>query len=412
MSGLIKLFLSILMIYLINSSEFELVDDIKENSLTLVNLGSSTIQAIFKIKSGSKKMLVDLIFSHPSNYNFTLNQYDPDVDDEDIENLNPVESEQEPLLFTQVQNVEIDRKFINSKRRLESIYTENQTDLIESEESLLGRNRLILNLEEEMSNIVLTLFRKEDVEENKNEKIYVRYRNYKSEKVETTKVSIDNTINVGQMKDMLDVEFGGLILGEDVNVDNYTVKYNIQIFNEDDIKSKYENYYIYSYTNDIKPLFSTSFSSRGNAVKKSNYIRIKASLNERNSQYLLINAKVKNLDDEEEQLLQYKVFQFTVEEESGERKWPDEKEKEKKESEKSGKTDEEKIKEENEIKLYIILACFILSVVLTFVGLFIYLAFFGKKDNNIEEDTDYKDVGGIVEDKKEDDGKKINEEEE
>lgn len=401
------------MIYLINSSEIELIDNIKENSLTLINLGSSTIQALFKIKSGSKKMLVDLIFSHPSNYNFTLNQYDPDVDEENIEDLNPVESEQEPLLFTQAQNVqklylnkEIDRRFINPKRRLESVYSENQTDLIESGESFLGRNRLILNLKEEMNNIVLTLFRNENVEENKNEKMYIKFKNFQSE-VGTPLASIDNKMIVRQKKDILDVEFGGLILGEDVNVDNYTVKYDIKIFNKDDVQSKYENYYIYSYTNDITPLFSTSLSSKGNAIKKTNYIRIKASLNERKSQYLLINAKVKNLDDGEEELLQYDVLKFSVEEQSEERKWPDEKENEKEKSETSEKTEEDKIKEKNKVKLYIILFFFILSIVLTFAGLFIYLTFFGKKDNIIEEDTDYKDVGGIIDEKK-----KINEEEE
>ena len=65
------------------------------------------------------------------------------------------------------------------------------------------------------------------------------------------------------------------------------------------------------------------------------------------------------------------------------------------------------------------MVCFIASVVLTFIGIFVYISVCGKKDNNIEEDSDYRDVGGIVQndDKKEDegknnDGKKINEEEE
>ena len=65
------------------------------------------------------------------------------------------------------------------------------------------------------------------------------------------------------------------------------------------------------------------------------------------------------------------------------------------------------------------MTCFIVSVILTFIAVFVYITFFGKKDNNIEEDSDYKDVGGIVQDDKKEDegkttdnGKKINEEEE
>ena len=62
---------------------------------------------------------------------------------------------------------------------------------------------------------------------------------------------------------------------------------------------------------------------------------------------------------------------------------------------------------------------FVISILLTVIILFIYLKFFGKKEGNIEEESDYKDVGGIVKEenketdgKNTDEGKKINEEEE
>ena len=136
MSSLMKLFLSIFIIYIINCSEVDLVDDMKENSLTLVDLVATTTQVIFKIKPGSTKMLVELILSHPSNYELTFNQYDQGVEDDD----------EEILLKSKAKN--LDGKFINPKRRLASVYSENQTDLIKSDKSLLGRHKVILNLDE------------------------------------------------------------------------------------------------------------------------------------------------------------------------------------------------------------------------------------------------------------------------
>ena len=82
---------------------------------------------------------------------------------------------------------------------------------------------------------------------------------------------------------------------------------------------------------------------------------------------------------------------------------------------------QKKNREENRPILILILGLFIGSVVITFIGVFIYIQYFAKKDGNIEEDQDYKDVGGIVtagEDKDKEkqetkeDGPKINEEEE
>ena len=80
-----------------------------------------------------------------------------------------------------------------------------------------------------------------------------------------------------------------------------------------------------------------------------------------------------------------------------------------------------KNRKENRNILIIILASFGGSIAITFIAVFIYINFFAKKDINIEEEQDYKDVGGIVtskEDKDKDkmetkeDGPKINEEEE
>ena len=51
------------------------------------------------------------------------------------------------------------------------------------------------------------------------------------------------------------------------------------------------------------------------------------------------------------------------------------------------------------------MSAFAITVVVTFIGVFIYLKLCAKPEVNIEEDQDYKDVGGIV---KEDKGKEKN----
>ena len=62
--------------------------------------------------------------------------------------------------------------------------------------------------------------------------------------------------------------------------------------------------------------------------------------------------------------------------------------------------------------LILILASFFGSVILTFILVLIYIKLINKQ-KDIEEDKDYKDIGGIVDDEKTPkDGKKINEEEE
>ena len=408
MSNLMKIFLNIFLIYLINCSSA--YQEIEENHLVLLKEGVD--QALLTVTPGSKKMIVEIILSHPTNYNFTFNQYDA----EDVES-------------GEVQ-----------KRRLSTDYTENQEGIIDHEINYFGKNKYVLNIEEDMTKIALTFFQKKETE-NK-EVIYVKYTNTEANTVEKDNYSSDQDIKIEKNKDFLNVTFDGIKLNdENMNVDNVSVTYYINLFDLEEIQSKYENVYIYAYTND-KPLYSTQISLKGKAVLKKNYLRIKAPLNNKKEQFLFIRAIISNVEEKDEQNLQYKLTSFNVEEESGEREWPededikeeeeeeeDENKKEKeKEKENKKESEEEKEKDEkkdekinNETKLYIILICFVVSVICTFIGVFIYIKCFAKKDSNIEEDNDYKDVGGIVqnEDKKEgdgqnrtDEGKKINEEEE
>ena len=95
--------------------------------------------------------------------------------------------------------------------------------------------------------------------------------------------------------------------------------------------------------------------------------------------------------------LQYEVYKFKVEEISPKRKWEEDK--------------EEDLKKKNRPIFIIILACFLSCVLLTLLLVLIYTKLINKQ-TNIEEDKDFKDVGGIVdEDKTPKDDKRINEEE-
>ena len=370
MSNLMKIFLNIFLIYLINCSSA--YQEIEENHLVLLKEGVD--QALLTVTPGSKKMIVEIILSHPTNYNFTFNQYDA----EDVES-------------GEVQ-----------KRRLSTDYTENQEGIIDHEINYFGKNKYVLNIEEDMTRIALTFFQKKETE-NK-EVIYVKYTNTEANTVEKDNYSSDQDIKIEKNKDFLNVTFDGIKLNdENMNVDNVSVTYYINLFDLEEIQSKYENVYIYAYTND-KPLYSTQISLKGKAVLKKNYLRIKAPLNNKKEQFLFIRAIISNVEEKDEQNLQYKLTSVNVEEESGEREWPededikeeeeeeeDENKKEKeKEKENKKESEEEKEKDEkkdekinNETKLYIILICFVVSVICTFIGVFIYIKCFAKKDSNI-----------------------------
>ena len=141
MSNLMKIFLNIFLIYLINCSSA--YQEIEENHLVLLKEGVD--QALLTVTPGSKKMIVEIILSHPTNYNFTFNQYDA----EDVES-------------GEVQ-----------KRRLSTDYTENQEGIIDHEINYFGKNKYVLNIEEDMTRIALTFFQKKETE-NK-EVIYVKH---------------------------------------------------------------------------------------------------------------------------------------------------------------------------------------------------------------------------------------------
>jgi hypothetical protein len=366
--------------------------ELEQNTFKKVVLTEEETQILFPISKQTSRMSVDVALSHPSEYNIFFSQYDNEsaLIDEIIEPKNSKEF-----------HLNEEEMYIHPKRRLSTLF-ENQTDLIENEELHLGLSKITLKLGQSMEKIVLTVFKSENTTSNSNAEkfIFVRYKLVEEE--EKQKYQLNNTkITMKQEKDMLSIKFGGVKqLVENTNLTNFVSVYTINLFDKENLDSKYENVYLYE-CDGLKSLLSKNIKLKGEATKADNYLKIKAPLNNKKNQILLINAKVKN-GDEEEQILHYELSDFKVEEESGERVWPPDDE----------KKEEKTPKEENEYILYIIMGSFGGIVILTFIVVLIYVKLNGNKPN-IEEDNDYKDIGKIEPNtKKETDKGNVNEEEE
>ena len=391
------------------------VEEVKidqQNILKEIELKDSDYLIILAIESAKDQYLtVEYIFSHPSKFDYTFNKYD--IDDNKTKLYSNKDAESNENIFYFDENVQVFP--LNQKRMLSSDFSENQTDIISDKESIYGKNKVYLKLNDQIENIVFSIFPKEQLKGT--EKLYIKYKI--TENKEAKKYTLNNAkIGLTQDKDMLNITFEG-IKYDSIDCTNITVNYQIKLFDKNSLESMFEeNIYLYAFDTQAKALFSTNLILKGKVTQDKNYLVIKAPLNENKEQLLLINVKITNKDLSDEELLQYEVYNnIIVKEQSKERVWPDEDQKKKDDDE----IDAKKNREENRPILILILGLFIGSVVITFIGVFIYIQYFAKKDGNIEEDQDYKDVGGIVtagEDKDKEkqetkeDGPKINEEEE
>ena len=474
MNFLTKYFLFfILTFYLIECASIE---ELEENTLHDIKLADGEIEYSLPISSpDEQKMTIELIFSEPIKYD--VNFYQTTQPEEEAQNNNQF-----------FYNEGTQKRYIHPKRRL--VEESEETVVAESDITTLGKRKIILGLTNDMNSIIIKIALKDGEELSGNERVFIKF--YITKSIEKEKYSLfDQKVNVEQDKDFLSITFKGIKQQYDeADLQNFTAKYDIKLFDKKSLESKYENIYIYSYTNEDKALVSKELKLKGEITKKDNHVKIQAGLNNKEDQILLINAKVKN-ENEAEQLLQYEKYVFKVEEESGERVWPEEetteeetkeeetkeeetkeeetkeeetkeeetkeeetkeeetkeeetkeeehgkeeeehgkeeeetkeeehgKEEENKEEEKSKDDDDEDYRDENKSKFYIILVCFIVAVIITIIAVLIYIKNCANKETSIEEEQDYKDVGGIVKnneegDKKEDTnkGKKINEEEE
>ena len=326
----------------------------------------------------------------------------------------PVYSEQEPLLFENAQNAnklyldkDLNKRFIHPLRKLSTEYTVNVTS-IEKDNFIRGKHIVVLKLDEDDNTpVILTVFRQDNIEDDDgDEKLYINY------KIGEQELDLEDTqVECKQFKNMLNITFKGIKpKNDDVKLEDVFVEYTVNLFDKKELETKYENIYAYKIDHKVKSLYSNNIKLKGKNIKNNIYLVVKAPLNEKKEQLLLVDAEIRK--GEENILLQFESKNLKVEEESPTRVWP---------NEEVEKKDEDN-KKKNKSKLYIIMVFFVISVLLTFLILYAYIKFISPKEGNIEEEKDYKDVGGIVindeSDKhdgtttKENDGKKINEEEE
>ena len=460
------IFTIIFMLSVISSSsiEEEVIDEtVVANVPQIIKLKNETNILLKDASKPNTRIYVELIFTHPSNYNISLYQSAEEEDEDDeLNDVYSVYSNEEPLLFENAKNgnklyldKHLVKKFIYPLRKLATVDDFNCTLL----EDNLGKKKLLLDLGEYLTTpLILKVLRKE---EGNDEKMYINY--YQNE-FDTINLK-DTKVDVKQNKDMLNITFKGIQLKNDEDksdnedseneidskifvglsssLEDISVEYTINLFDKKDLESNYENIYAYKIDNKVKSLYTKNIKLKGNNVKQDIYLVIQAPLNEKKDQLLLVDADVN--EGEKKISLQYELLEFKVEEESPERVWPeDDDDSDKTESDKteSDKTESDKIdsdktgsdgtdkteddkdednKEKNKNKLLIIMVCFGISILLTLLVILIYIKYFSSREGKIEEEKDYKDVGGIVinDDEKndgpatkEDSVKKINEEEE
>ena len=364
------------------------VMQVMNNSKQIFNLTEETKQILLPIESQpEQKMIIELSFSHPSRYNFAFNQYDDENDP-----LNHIESYQYPLfqinpnIFTFDEDNENNNNNIIHLRRLSTNFSSNQSGIISEDLPFLGKGKIVLNLTSEMKEILLTIFKKENMENNGDDKVYIKYK-FSTEEEKEKYFLEDSRVNIKQDKDILNISFC-VIRSLNENISNFNISYDIKLFDKKYLYTKYENIYFYSFIEDENTTFAENIELKGNSTNYTNSLKIKAPLNNKNEQILLINAKIKN--ESEEEIFQYEYVNFTVKEQS--------------------KEDDD---EENKKILLLIMICFTFSVIATFIVVMIYLKCFAKKELDIDESDDYNDVGGIMEKNKEkkDDQQCINEEE-
>ena len=152
-----KLFLNIFLLLLVSSNSQEQIE-LTENTLKEIELKSNETKIILPISATTfKKMTIELVLSHPSNYLTTFVQYDQESEpaelfskSSELDNLPTEEAQNLNTFYLNEENM-----FIHPKRRLSTVNSENQTDLIEKDELLFGKNKVTLKLNEEMKKILI-----------------------------------------------------------------------------------------------------------------------------------------------------------------------------------------------------------------------------------------------------------------
>ena len=308
---------------------------------------------ILKVKEAKEQiMAIDFIFTNPSKYEtITFNRYDV-VETEDV-------------------------------RRLSTIYTENQTDLVIEDKVINGKKVVYLKLDDETQAIAFTIYKDKTKTTTNADFIYLRFR-VAEEKPDICYLK-DNRIQTQVLKDIVNVTFSGISLFEGIeNDDDFSVQYIVRFFDKEGIDTLTESPNTYFLLHSVNPLGSISFDLGGKSAAKDINVRVKGSLNNKKPQYALVFA-IATYKNEKEYILydptEFKITLLGEEDNKGDDKKNDD-----------GKTETEDNKTKNRTTFFIILGFSIVIVILVLIIIILYFVLKPKKDAT-EDSGEYKNVG-------------------
>lgn len=394
------------------------------NTYTKHKLQEDEERIILKIDEPKEQiMAIDFIFSNPSKYeSITFNRYDvendqeeqketekePETEGESTEKeVDPTEDEKKETETTEKESTEKEvdptggeknetetkqegnweddggEEVDPTSRRLSTIYTENQTDLVIEGKEVNGKKVVYLKLDKETKAIAFTIYKDKSKSVSDTDYIYLRYR-VAEEKPEFYSLS-KKDVTTAVEKDIVNITFSGISQFKDVkNGDDFSVKYIIRFVDKETASKNFEQPISYFLDSTVKPLSELTLNLAGVSAGENIEVRLQGTLNEKKPQLALVFAKA-TFKGETEHIL-YNPVEFTITE-AEEKKDNTEKKEE--------KTDENKDKvEENKMKFFVILGCFIGIVVIVFIIIMIYIAMKPKVENP-EDSGDYKNVGAI-----------------
>ena len=333
-------------------------EDIKENIYNRILLDGDT----HKIKldfNNYDYIGVEIILSHPSKYTTTFNPY-------------------------------------------ETIVISNSTNFLIQDHSF-GKSKLVIEKNKSiMQNNLYILFKLKNGQDNKNCFAFLKYNyitNIEDEKYNITNPNI--TLNEGNKT--FKINFEGINPNGNIyNLENITTNFYIGIFEKKTLQSFCENFYISFYEPEIgaKALNNKTIEKKGEEIKDSISLEIEGYKVDNNAQILLIYAKVEDTNNPVEYILHYKYLQIGSEEDAHTD-----------DNNNQDLTDEKvnENREKNKLLFYIIMAVFVGIIIITFIIVFSYIKCHNNKNvDDIEEETDYSNIGGIranrtYEDKTDDD---------
>jgi len=328
--------------------------NILENNLDMLTLTNSWNFFLLKNSNNpnaSNKMLIEIMFSHPSKYDITFNKY-----------------KEESIIM-------------DDKKKFTPDYTRNQTGLILNEEQNVGRSKLTLNIstsKDDKNDIIIYIKRNDNYESGAEDKVMIRYlSNATNEKFYLS----NTTINLVKDKKVLNLTLGGISSNI---IDSFThlyANFTFDIFEKETLEKNLDNIYSYVLYNDKRiSLYHKEYINQQN-INNNKFISLNnVTINSKKELLLLIKVSVFKSTN----ILQYEAATFKLTKDS--------------DGTDTDEVDTKKNIKENKPTLIIILALYSGAVFLTFIAVFIYLTIKNKnndKNNKNAEDYDYKNIGEI-----------------